>query len=109
MCGGGLREQVDVLNSLEVVIVCNDHSDDDVTEYVWNILSSHQNMLVKESLEGNIDTAIDVWKTSSNNINPPLAYQYASRERLADVTLKAWLGINLLEDPYSTLVEIRDD
>mmetsp|Transcript_34194 Transcript_34194/g.61403 ORF Transcript_34194/g.61403 Transcript_34194/m.61403 type:complete len:568 (-) Transcript_34194:437-2140(-) len=110
MCGGGLREQIDVLNSLEVVTTAwNDHSDDDVIESVWNILSKHQNVLVKESLEGNINAAIDAWKTCSNKINSPLSDQNASRERLADAAMKAWLGVNLLEEPYSTLVELRDD
>lgn len=109
LCGGGLREQVDVLQSLEVVLACNDHGDDDVMESLWNILSTRQRVLAQDSLEGNIEAAIDAWKLCSDDtLAPSPSDQDAARERLADAALKAWVGVNLLEDPLGTLVEVKN-
>ena len=109
MCGGGLREQIDVLHSLEVVRACDDRNfDDAIVEDVWDILTKRQRVLTKESLDGNIKAVIHAWEMCTQcAVGDTDADE--SRTRLSDAALKAWLGVNLLEDPLGTLVEVRDD
>mmetsp|Transcript_20029 Transcript_20029/g.43409 ORF Transcript_20029/g.43409 Transcript_20029/m.43409 type:complete len:122 (+) Transcript_20029:1844-2209(+) len=110
-CSGGLREQVDAIQSLEVVRACDDQMNHDVViNDVWDILSKHQNVLTKESLNSNIVGVIDAWKVCSSYVNvnlPVLSLNDAIRVSLSDATLKAWLGVNLLEDPLGTRVELK--
>ena len=106
--GGGLREQIDVMQSLEVVD--QSQSDDDVVEAVWNILSQKQQILAKETLDSNVDATIAAWEAScsnkSNNQQAP-DNDNLSRIQLADAALKAWIGRSLLDDPLGTLVEVK--
>jgi len=106
--GGGLREQIDVMQSLEVVD--QSQSNDDVVEAVWNILSQKQQILAKETLDSNVDATIAAWEAScsnkSNNQQAP-DNDNLSRIQLADAALKAWIGRSLLDDPLGTLVEVK--
>jgi len=105
--GGGLREQIDVMQSLEIV---DQESQSDVVEAVWNILSQKQQILAKETLDSNIDATIAAWEAScsnkSNNQEAP-HNDSLSRIQLADAALKAWIGRSLLDDPLGTLVEVK--
>jgi len=107
--GGGLREQIDVMQSLEVVDQQSE-SNDDVVEAVWNILSQKQRILAKETLDSNVDATIAAWEAScsnkSNNQQAP-DNDRLSRIQLADAALKAWIGRSLLDDPLGTLVEVK--
>jgi len=113
ICRGGLREQIDVLQSLEVVRACNDNdqSDNNVIESVWDVLSQHQNVLVKESFDSNIDAALGAWEMCTSKIGSPSISQStcSSRVDLSDAVLRAWLGVNLLGDPLGTFVEVKSD
>jgi len=108
VCGGGVREQIDVMQSLEVVRSCNDDGDDDdAIDSVWEYLSKHQNVLTKKSLESNMNAAIKAWEICSDS-DPPLADQQIARVQLADAAVKAWIARNLLDDPLGTLVEVNN-
>jgi len=101
-CGGGLREQVDSLHSMEVVEV-----DDHQMDAVWQLLTK-QNVLTKESLDTNIDATIKAWDMMSAD-EVEIAqnhYRHTSKVRLATAALKAYLARNLLGDPLNTLVEL---
>lgn len=102
MYGGGLREQVDGLNSMEIVAV-DDHQMDDV----WRILT-HQNVLTKETLDTNIDATVKAWKLMSSDESAGVQNhdRHKSKERLSTAALKAYLARNLLGDPLNTLVEL---
>jgi hypothetical protein len=112
-CGGGLREQVDVLRSLEIVRAYNDQTSGGSLEYdVWEILSK-QNILTKKSLDSNINATIEAWEICSGACRSEgkasASEHTLSRIRLSDAALKAWLGVNILEDPLGTFVEVGDD
>jgi putative AlgH/UPF0301 family transcriptional regulator len=109
ICRGGLREQIDVLQSLEVVRACNDQSDNNAIDLVWDILSKHQDVLVKETFERNIDAALGAWEICTNKMDSPRISQSSSRVDLSDAVLRAWIGVDLLGDPLGTLVEVRND
>jgi len=101
-CGGGLREQVDGLHSMEVVEV-----DDDQMDAVWQLLTK-QNVLTKESLDTNIDATIKAWDMMSTD-GGEIAQNHdrrTSKVRLATAALKAYLARNLLGDPLNTPVEL---
>lgn len=104
MYGGGLREQVDGLHSMEIVTV-DDHRMDDV----WQILAN-QNVLTKETLDTNIDATIKAWKLMSSDKGTGVQNQnhdrHKSKEILSTAALKAYLARNLLGDPLNTLVEL---
>ena len=114
LCGGGLREQVDALKSLEVIRACDeniDQRDHDAIESVWDILSKHQNVLVKESFESNVAATIDAWESCTHDEVD--TKRSAAKERnhlerigLSDAALRAWVGVNLLLDPLGTLIEL---
>jgi hypothetical protein len=111
--GGGLREQVDVLQSLKIVRAYNDQTSGGSLEYdVWEILSK-QNILTKESLDSNINATIEAWEICSGACRSEgkasASEHTLSRIRLSDAALKAWLGVNILEDPLGTFVEVGDD
>ena len=108
-CGGGLREQIDVMQSLEVVDQ-QSQSNDDVIETVWDILSNQQRILTKEKLDSNVDATIAAWEASTSSTESD--HQQAntdnlSRIQLTDAALKAWIGRSLLDDPLGTLVEVK--
>ena len=107
--GEGIREQVDVFHSLEVVYPSNNRQreKDAMMDDIWNILTTRQSILAKETLESNMHAAKDAWEishpTTKTDADP------VSKSKLADATLKAWIAVNLLQDPLGTLVEVRDD
>ena len=105
VCGGGLREQVDALESLEVIHACNEQNDNDVIESIWDILSKGQNVLVKETFESNIDAAIDAWESCTDRLELPVSQR---KVELSDAALRAWIGVNLLGDPLGTLIEVKN-
>mmetsp|Transcript_28636 Transcript_28636/g.33283 ORF Transcript_28636/g.33283 Transcript_28636/m.33283 type:complete len:724 (+) Transcript_28636:24-2195(+) len=107
VCGGGLREQVDALESLEVVQACNDQNDNDAIESIWDILSKRQNVLVKETFESNVDAAIDAWESCTDRMDLPVG-QSSSKVGLSDAALRAWLSVNLLGDPLGTFIEVKN-
>ena len=109
ICGGGLREQIDSIQSFEVVRACTDQCDNDAIESVWDILIKRQNVLVKESFESNIDAAVDAWEICTSKMDQPIASQMSPRVGLSDAALRAWLGVNLLGDPLGTFVEVRNE
>ncbi len=118
VCGGGMREQVDALQSFEIVQKCNedacdpdvdgdndnhdgfDFSDHEVIEKAWDILGNYQNILEKETLEGNIKAAIDAWESCNVSVSK------SKNADLSDAALRAWVGVNLLMDPLGTFVEV---
>ena len=101
MYGGGLREQVDGLRSMEIVKVDENRMDE-----VWHILAN-QNVLTKETLDTNIDATIKAWKLmSSDETRVQNHDRHESKERLSTAALKAYLARNLLGDPLNTLVEL---
>ena len=105
--GGGLREQIDVLKSFEIV-ESNDY-DDDAIESVWDILTESQCILVKETLDANIEGSISAWE-SCDGVTSSRSRTVMAEDRsaLCDAALRAWVGINLLGDPLGTLVEVRN-
>jgi len=112
LCGGGLREQVDALGSLEVIQACNEYNQcdtNDAIETVWDILSKHQNVLVKESFESNVQAAIHAWESCNEVAATRTAVKqghHSKRIRLSDAAFRAWVGVNLLLDPLGTLIEL---
>ena len=101
--GGGLREQVE-LNSMEVIQV-----DDQKLNAMWQLLTK-QNVLTKETLDTNIDAAIQAWNMmSSDEVERVRNERDVSKERLATAALKAYLARNLLGDPLNILVELQED
>jgi hypothetical protein len=96
--GGGLREQIDGLHSMEVTNV-DEHQIDDV----WQVLA-RQAVLTKESLDSNIDAVIKAWKLCSSGGEQNL--DETEKERLSTAALKAFLARSLLSDPLNTLVEL---
>lgn len=106
-CGGGLREQIDVLKSFEIVESNDD--DDDAIESVWDVLTESQSILVKETLDLNIEGSISAWE-SCDSVSSSRSRTVMAEERsaLCDAALRAWVGINLLGDPLGTLVEVRN-
>ena len=56
----------------------------------------------------NIVGVIDACKVCSRYVNVPgLSLNDARRVTLADAALRAWLGVNILEDPLGTRVELQ--
>ena len=111
-CGGGLREQIDALNVFEFVRTCNGESDNDEVELAWDILSKNQNVLTKESLDCNIGAAMNAWEAcNTNKLDSSSADSgiTSTREDLSDAVLRAWLGVNLLDDPLETFVEVKNN
>ncbi len=108
--GGGMREQVDALQSFEIVQTCNEDDDHEAIEKVWDILGTYQNILEKETLEGNIKAAIDAWESCNAAVDcGRMINQLADLSKntgLSDAALRAWIGVNLLMDPLGTLVEV---
>lgn len=109
-CGGGVREQVDSLRSLEVVRAWNhdrsEDGDDEAIDDVWDVLR-RQRILSKETLESNMHASVDAWGISSYSGQ---SKDFSGRRsQLADAALKAWIGVNLLQDPLGTVVEVRRD
>jgi len=110
--GGGLREQVDVMKSFEIVNPMDD--DHDVMELVWDILSEKQDVLVKETFDDNIKATMEAWSVCMmDKVTSQAAVEndgkLIAREGLSDAALRAWLGANLLGDPLGTYVEVRND
>jgi putative AlgH/UPF0301 family transcriptional regulator len=116
---GGLRGQVDSLESLEIVQAHTEKGgDDSAINTVWDILSQGQEVLEEKSLEYNIAAAVEAWtacvqhnKTSSSL---PSAVDSTMRptsrllrDELSDAALRAWIGVNLLGDPLGTFVEVK--
>ena len=121
MCGGGLREQVDALQSFEIVPSGSSHEEEGILgdpeeepamERVWDILGDHQNVLENETLEANIQATMDAWESCNAavrhryNTNHPTANRAHQNMDLSDAALRAWVGVNLLLDPLGTLVEV---
>jgi len=105
-CGGGLREQIDALNAMEVVQAHNNERDD-ILESVWDILQQKQDVLVEETLDANIAAGIQAWEACSGEINEEMKTKEATGTRLSDAALRAWIGANLLGKPLDTLVEVK--
>ena len=108
VCGGGMREQVDVLESFEVVQAYNfseESGSNEAIESVWDILSNQQ-VLVKETLEGNVEAAINAWESCNDSMGLVSCIPSVNGA-LSDATLRAWVGVNLLGDPLGTFVEIK--
>jgi hypothetical protein len=114
-CQGGLREQIDGLQSLEIVRAHNDGKQN-VIHTVWDILSERQDILSKETLDANIDAMLDAWAACDREVvdtTPVLRQQQhaetsAFRVGLSHAALRAWVGVNLLMDPLKTFVEIKN-
>jgi hypothetical protein len=102
---GGLREQIDALGSLEVVEAYG-HNNCAIGN-VWTILSNQQQALTTDSLDVNIYAAIEAWSSCSAEYSKVSPGQL--RSKLSDAALKAWVAINLLEEPVGTLVEVNNE
>ena len=118
--GGGLREQIDAMHSLEVVGLEEEDDDDndgnannDIVESIWDILVGQQQVLTKDTLENNTDASSAAWSVCRSKkkkipSHPSSSQTYASqRIDLASAALKAWVGRSLLNDPLGTVVEIE--
>jgi len=116
--GGGLLEEIDTLQTMEVVRGGREDDeegkDGDVMHSVWKILSQRQDVLVKDSLTGSIDAVMDAWaacSSSCSNVNAPTnrrsSRNSSSREALSDAALRGWVEVNLLGDPLGTLVKVK--
>jgi putative AlgH/UPF0301 family transcriptional regulator len=101
--GGGLREQVDALRSMEVVDCGGDDQQTDAVDAVWQILAN-QSVLTKESLDKNIDATIKAWGMCSGR--QTVQNHDRAKERLSRAALTAYLARNFLDDPLNTLVEL---
>lgn len=101
-CNGGIREQIDSLGSLEVV-----NKNNILMSSVWDILTKKQDILTKDTLDTNIKSAIEAWDACSDN--QAESTKNSSKTKLADAALKAWVAINLLEEPVDTEVVIAAD
>lgn len=113
--GGGLREQLDAIESFEIVRpydgrIDNDNNSFDM-ERLWKILIEEQTVLTKESLDINLSACIDAWEMCSNGQGDDEPEKgntdNDSRVMLADATVKAWLARNLLDDPLNIEVSIK--
>ena len=105
-CGGGLREQIDSLDAMEVVQAHNNESDD-ILESVWDILHQKQDVLVQETLDANIAARIEAWEACNGEADGEEESGEVTEEMgLSDAALRAWIGVNLLGKPLDTLVEL---
>jgi putative AlgH/UPF0301 family transcriptional regulator len=102
MYGGGIREQIDGLHSMEVCA-----ADDHQVDAVWQILAD-QNALTKESLCSNIDSSIKAWEMLSSSEGGTVQNydRDESRVRLSKAALTAYMARNFLDDPLNTVVEL---
>ena len=106
-CGGGLREQIDALDSMEVVQAHNNESDD-IVESVWDILYQKQDVLVQETLDANIAAGIEAWEACNGETEGGEELkQVTEKTGLSDAALRAWIGVNLLGKRLDTLVELK--
>jgi len=105
--GGGVREHIEALHTLEVVRGYDEQRDRNVIGSMWNILNRRQDVLTKHSLDANINAMIDAWTAVTSDVNAPMGGQSTSREALADAALRGWVAVNLLGDPLETLVEVK--
>lgn len=97
-CNGGIREQIDSLGSLEIV------HENNILLRVWDILTKKQDILTKDTLDINIKSAVQAWDACPHKQIE--ASENSSKTKLADAALKAWVAINLLEEPVDTEVVI---
>jgi len=107
----GISEQIDTLQTMEVVRPFDQHDDGALINSVWDILGRRQGGLTKETLDANVDAAADAWVASAGTVEGDKAVLADSvssgREELSDAALRAWLGVNLLGDPLGTLIEVK--
>lgn len=106
-CGGGLREQIDALDAMEVIQAHNNENDD-ILESVWDILNQKQDVLVQETLDANIAAGIEAWEACNGETEGDEELKQVTEETgLSDAALRAWIGVNLLGKPLDTLVELK--
>lgn len=106
-CGGGLREQIDALDAMEVVQAHSNESDD-ILESVWDILHQNQDVLVQETLDANIAAGIEAWEACNGETEGNEEMNHVTdKTGLSDAALRAWIGVNLLGKPLDTLVELK--
>mmetsp|Transcript_22955 Transcript_22955/g.48568 ORF Transcript_22955/g.48568 Transcript_22955/m.48568 type:complete len:486 (+) Transcript_22955:1-1458(+) len=116
VCGGGLREQVDVFGVFEIVRAYNENDEDGrtnvVMDSVWDVLSK-QRVLRKETIEDNVNAVISAWNSCGAIFrdvdDSPKRKKVSLKEELSEAALQAWVGVNLLDDPLGTLVEIKSN
>lgn len=103
LCGGGLREQTDTIQSLELIEPV-DHNIDDI----FKLLTKNQKILSKETLDLNLDACIQAWNYLTPKTQNPtdLSYHDDFNSMLADACLRAWIGVDLLGDPLGTKVVV---
>ena len=108
-CKGGLREQIDVLESFEIVQGCNGAQKVQNNDIIsaWDILSKNQEVLTKDMLDLNINSAIEGWGACVTQHAE--SSMVDSKTKLSDAVLKAWVAVNLLDEPLETLVVVDDD
>ena len=99
--GGGLREQVEATESMQIVSAKKAGT-------IWKMLS-RQEVLTNETLESNLDVAIAAWEAATDaddfvDINAV----GGDDMQLADAALRAWVAVSLLDEPTTTLVEVPE-
>ena len=79
-------------------------------------MGQRQEILSKDTLDYNVDAVGDAWAACSGAVEGgddmdrgvATRLSCSGREDLADATLRAWLGVNLLGDPFGNLVEVKN-
>jgi hypothetical protein len=103
LVGGGLAEQVQELESMEVV-------SSNKAGTIWNLLN-RQEVLTSKTLESNIDIAIASWEAASDEDDNVANEENAAAAEdllLADAALRAWAAVSLLDEPTTTLIEVPE-
>jgi len=101
LIGGGLREQVEALESMEVVSA-------DRAGKIWDVLN-RQEVLTSETLETNLDVAIAAWEAAGDEDDAADLNPVASDDvHLGDAALRAWAAVSLLDAPTTTLIEVPE-
>ena len=99
--GGGLREQVEAMETMEVV-------SPNKADKIWNVLNK-QEVLTSETLESNLDIAIAAWEAAGDKDDPMDENTVGNDDViLADTALRAWAAVSLLDEPTTTLIEVPE-
>lgn len=101
--GGGLREQVDAMETMEIV-------PPNKADTIWRLLNG-QEVLTKETLDTNLKIAISAWEAAGDDGDQDDSTHESSTNQddisLADAALRAWAAVSLLDEPTTTLIELK--